>query len=151
MREKLEKEIQKADSILYLGDNAGEIFFDRLFIETMNHPNVCFAVRGMPVINDVTLDDAAQVGMYQVCRVISNGFDAPSTLLEFCSTEFREVYANADLIISKGQGNFEGLMHENHPNTFFMLIAKCNTMANLLKVQKNGLLVTQFKNGTNAL
>ena len=145
MTEELEIEIQKADSILYLGDNAGEIFFDRLFIETVKHPKVIFAVRGSPVINDVTFEDAAQVGISKMCRVISNGFDAPSTLLEFCSDEFIETYNKSDLVISKGQGNFEGLMNENHQNTFFMLIAKCNAMADLLGVQKSDMVITRFK------
>jgi hypothetical protein len=126
---------------LYLGDNCGEIVFDKLFIETMDHPNVTFAVRGNPVINDATLEDAAQVGLDNVCRVISNGFDAPSTLLEFCSDEFAEAYNNADLVISKGQGNFEGLMESRHPNEFFLLIAKCWPIANLLGVGKNDMVV----------
>ena len=146
MTEELETEIKKADSILYLGDNAGEIFFDRLLIETIKHPNVTFAVRGMPIINDVTFEDAAQVGIDTVCRVISNGYDAPSTLLESCSPEFIEAYTNSDLIISKGQGNFEGLMNEHHPHTFFMLIAKCNVMGELLGVQKNDMVITRLKN-----
>jgi uncharacterized protein with ATP-grasp and redox domains len=98
-------------------------------------------VRGNPVINDATLEDAAQVGLDNVCRVISNGFDAPSTLLEFCSDEFAEAYNNADLVISKGQGNFEGLMESRHPNEFFLLIAKCWPIANLLGVGKNDMVV----------
>lgn len=136
--------IQKANSILYIGDNAGEIFFDRLLIETMKHPNVTFVTRGFPVINDITLHDAQQVGIDKICKVISNGFDAPSTLLEFCSTQLLNAYQNADLIISKGQGNFEGLMNEKHPNTFFLLIAKCKPMANLLGCSKNDMIVTQL-------
>jgi hypothetical protein len=141
MTHALNAEIDKAENILYLGDNCGEIVFDRLFIETMNHPNVTFAVRGKPVINDATLEDAAQVGLDKVCKVISNGFDAPSTLLDFCSDEFAEVYNNADLVISKGQGNFEGLMESRHPNEFFLLIAKCLPIANLLGVSKNDMVV----------
>lgn len=142
--EELKQAIKKANSILYIGDNAGEIIFDKLFIETINHPNVTFATRGYPVINDVTIEDAELVGVDKICKVISNGFDAPSTLLEFCSDEFMETYTNADLIISKGQGNFEGLMNENHPNTFFLLIAKCMPVAELLKCNKYDMVVTKF-------
>lgn len=142
--EKLRLAIEKARSILYLGDNAGEIFFDKLLIETINHPNVTFVTRGYPVINDVTFDDAKQVGIDKICNIISNGFDAPSTLLEFCSDEFNEAYNNADLIISKGQGNFEGLMNENHSNIFFLLIAKCKPMAELLGCNKNDMIVTKL-------
>ncbi len=139
--EELFKKIQEAKSILYLGDNNGEIVFDKLFLETIDHPNVTFAVRGTPVINDVTMEDAVHVGIDRLCRVISNGYDAPSTILEYCSEEFLEEYAQADLIISKGQGNFEGLMDEKKENLFFMLIAKCNPMAELLGVEKGDLIV----------
>lgn len=143
MSGELKNEIRKAKNILYLGDNCGEVVFDKLFIETMKHPNITFAVRGKPVINDVTLEDAYQVGIDKVCRVISNGFDAPSTLIECCSEEFAEEYNNADLVISKGQGNFEGLMDRRHPNIFFLLIAKCDPIANLLGVDKNDMVVAK--------
>lgn len=136
--------VSKAKSVLYLGDNAGEIVFDRLFIETMQHPAVTFAVRGLPVINDVTFDDASQVGMDKVCKVISNGFDAPSTLLDFCSDEFIEVFKQSDLIISKGMGNFEGLMNVEHPNIYFLLIAKCKPIAGLLDVAINDKLIVKY-------
>jgi uncharacterized protein with ATP-grasp and redox domains len=79
--EELVYEIGHAMRILYLGDNAGEIVFDKLFIETMKHSNITYVVRGRPVINDVTLEDAIQTSIDEVCKVISNGFDAPSTLL----------------------------------------------------------------------
>jgi len=137
--------IQDADSILYLGDNAGEIVFDRLFIEEMQHPNVTFVVRGKPVINDVTLEDAKQVEMEEVSKVISNGYDAPSTLPEYCSDEFYQTFTGADLIISKGQGNYEGLMnHHEHP-VFFMLMAKCNPIARLLGVNKGDLVIKKME------
>lgn len=141
----LKKALKEASSVLYLGDNAGEIVFDRLFIETMQHPNITFATRGAPVINDVTLSDAKQIGIDKLCNVISNGYDAPSTITEFCSEEFLELYTKSDLIISKGQGNFEGLMDKKHPNTFFMLIAKCNPMAELLNVNKDDMVITKLE------
>ena len=147
MTQELQNEINKAENILYLADNCGEIVFDKLFIETMNHPNITFAVRGKPVINDATLEDARQVGLDEVCRVIPNGFDAPSTLLEFCSEEFAKIYDNADLVISKGQGNFEGLMESRHPNEFFLLIAKCRPIADLLGVSKNDMVVLKSAHG----
>ncbi|WP_363320268.1 damage-control phosphatase ARMT1 family protein [Plebeiibacterium marinum] len=138
------KAIDKAERILYLGDNAGEVFFDRLLLETIRHPKVTFVTRGAPVINDVTIEDAKQVGIDNICEIIDNGFDAPSTLLEFCSDEFKLAYNSADLIISKGQGNFEGLMNEKHPNTFFLLMAKCEPMAEMLGCSMNDLIVTQL-------
>lgn len=135
------QEIKKVKNILYLGDNAGEIVFDRLFIETINHPDLTYVVRGKPVINDVTFEDAASTGINGLCEVISNGYDAPSTLLEHCSDEFLEKFHNAELIISKGQGNFEGLMNCGKSNIFFMLMAKCKPMAELLGVNKGDLVV----------
>lgn len=144
MTAELKNEIRNAKNILYLGDNCGEIVFDKLFIENINHENITFAVRGEPIINDATHEDAKQVGIDQVCRVISNGFDAPSTLIECCSDRFAQAYQNADLIISKGQGNFEGLMEDSHPNIFFLLIAKCDPIANLLGVDKNDMVVSNI-------
>jgi len=142
--EALKAAVRQADSILYLGDNAGEIFFDKLFIEQINHPKLTFATRGYPVINDVTRQDALLMGLHQNGRVVDNGNAAPSTLLPWCSESFMECYHSADLIISKGQGNFEGLMNEKHPNTFFMLIAKCRPIAQLLHVDKGDMLVTRL-------
>ncbi|MBN1952793.1 MAG: DUF89 family protein [Bacteroidales bacterium] len=147
----LREALNKAKLVLYLGDNAGEVFFDRLFIEQMQHPNIFFATRGKPVINDVIKYDALEVGIDQVSTLISNGYDAPSTLLEYCSVEFREIYSKADLIISKGQGNFEGLMNEGHPDTYFMLIAKCKPMADMLEVEANDMVIRKLKYGEKAL
>lgn len=144
MTRELKSEIKKAGSVLYLGDNGGEIVFDKLFIEHINHPNLTYVVRGQAVINDVTLDDARQVEMSKVCRVISNGFDAPSTLIDYCSGEFKEAFENADLVISKGQGNFEGLLESIHPNIFFLLIAKCNPIAELLGVRKKDMVIKKL-------
>jgi uncharacterized protein with ATP-grasp and redox domains len=135
------KRIGSAGSILYLGDNAGEIVFDRLFIETSGHSNVTYVVRGEPVINDVTMEDAQQCGMDKVCRVISNGYDAPSTLPPYCSDEFTEQYNTADLIIAKGQGNLEGLMNSDHENLFFLLMAKCKPIAELVGVHVGDMVV----------
>jgi len=147
----LKKKIQEANSILYLGDNAGEIVFDKLFIELLDHDNVTYVVRDKPVINDVTFDDIEQVNMREVCNVISNGYDAPSTLLDFCSKQFIEAYNSADLIISKGQGNFEGLMNTKNSKIFFLLMAKCNPMAEMLGVKKGDMVVKQLKNIQNVL
>jgi len=135
--------IKKAKSILYLADNNGEIVFDKLFIETINHKNITVAVRDTPVINDVTIDDVENIGLNNICNIISNGYDAPSTILKFCSKEFIDIYNNADLIISKGQGNFEGLIDEKKNNLFFLLMAKCKPMADMLNVNKYDLVIKQ--------
>lgn len=143
--EELSYRIKVANSILYLGDNAGEIVFDKIFIEFIHHPNVTFVVRGKPVINDITFLDSEQVGMSKICNVISNGYDAPSTIVEESSEEFKTAYKKADLIISKGQGNFEGLMESKKENLFFMLMAKCDPMADMLGVKKGDLVISKHK------
>jgi damage-control phosphatase, subfamily I len=137
----LEKRIKSSAKILYLGDNAGEIVFDKLFIEMIMHPHLTFAVRGSNVLNDATIEDAQEVGIDLVSDVISNGYDAPSTVLSECSPEFLKIYNEADLIISKGQGNFEGLIDENDPRIFFLLMVKCDVVAEIIGVDKGSFVV----------
>jgi len=137
----LRDRIKSAKKILYLGDNAGEIVFDLLFIKTIVHPDLTFVVRGGPVINDATIEDAEYVGMKAVANVISSGFDAPSTIPDKSSQEFQKYFAEADLIISKGQGNLEGLFPLNDDRIFFLLMVKCNVIAEFLKVKKGSLVV----------
>jgi uncharacterized protein with ATP-grasp and redox domains len=139
--EQLRTAVRNADSILYLGDNAGEIVFDKLFIKIMNHKNVTFVVRGMPVINDVTIEDADYTGMGEVAKVITNGYDAPSTIVEKSSEEFRNYFEKAGLIIAKGQGNLEGLISLNDKRIFFLLVVKCDVIAEFLKVEKESIVV----------
>lgn len=116
--------IDLAKDILYLGDNCGEIVFDRLLIEQLPVHKVTFVVRGGPIINDVTMEDARETGMTELVNVIDNGSNIPGTVLEKCSKEFRECFAHADLIIAKGQGNYETLS-SSKKNIFFLLKAKC--------------------------
>ena len=137
----LRKALKKANTILYLGDNAGEIVLDKLFIETIGHPNLYFAVRGNNIINDVTIEDAEKTGITKIAKVISNGYDAPSTILNRCSPEFIKVYKEADIIISKGQGNLEGLIDVTDKNIFFLLMVKCNVIAEMIKVHEKNVVV----------
>jgi len=122
--ETFKKAVSEARTILYLADNAGEIFFDRLLIEQLAGKRIMLAVRGAPVINDATLSDAQLAGMEDIAEVIDNGSDAPGTILEDCSSDFQRRFAKADLIIAKGQGNFESLAGRAH-NIFFLFRAKC--------------------------
>jgi uncharacterized protein with ATP-grasp and redox domains len=122
-----------ARKILYVGDNAGETVFDRVLIETMGKP-VTFAARQRPIINDATTEDAMRSGLDKVATVISSGCDAPGTLLEGCSDYFLGLFKEADLIISKGQGNYETLSNERRP-IFCLLKAKCAVIAKDLGVK----------------
>jgi uncharacterized protein with ATP-grasp and redox domains len=118
----------QAGRILYLADNAGEIFFDRLLIERLPRGRVTAAVRGAPAINDATREDALAAGLDGLAEIIDNGSDAPGTLLADCSPEFRRRFAQADLILAKGQGNFESLAGEPG-NIFFLFRVKCPVTA----------------------
>lgn len=144
--EALKTEIKKAKTILYLGDNCGEIVLDKLFLETIGHANVIFAVRNQPVLNDATIKEAREVGIHKVARLISNGDDTPSTLLHRVDSEFLEVYRSADLIISKGMGNFEGLMDERDPRLFYLLMVKCPVIGQKVGAQKGDFVVKRSKN-----
>lgn len=117
-----------AKQILYLTDNAGEIVFDRLLLQQLPLERVTVAVKGAPVINDATREDAGAAGIDTLAEVIDNGSDAPGTLLSECSEAFLQYFNRADLIIAKGQGNYETL-NEVPKNIFFILKAKCPVIA----------------------
>jgi uncharacterized protein with ATP-grasp and redox domains len=140
----LESAIKNAKSILYIGDNAGEIVFDRLFIETINHPNMWFGVRGGPIINDALEADARFVGIDKFAKILSSGDNAPGTILEDTSPEFKRIFAEADLVIAKGQGNYEGLNTTNR-DVFFLLMAKCIEVAKSIGVPLFSFLVHHKK------
>ena len=123
--------IHQADEILYLADNAGEIFFDRLLIEQMPLEKVTVVVKGLAVLNDATARDAEAAGLTSLVEVIDNGSDAPGTILEDCSEAFRERFERADMIVAKGQGNYETLSGVEK-DIFFVLKAKCPVIANHL-------------------
>lgn len=126
------QELKKAKSILYLADNAGEVVFDRLLIEEIKRmypqKHLYYAVKEKPVINDALLEDAKVCGIDKMVKVISNGTAAPGTVLHLCSKEFKRIYKSANMIISKGQGNFESLSQEERP-IFFLFMVKCPVVA----------------------
>ena len=127
------RKLHSAKRLLYIGDNAGEIVFDKLLIETIREGQdveVFFLVKSVPVLNDATLKEAQYVGMEKVATVIENGIDSPlpGTILKRCSREVREFIEGADLIISKGGANFDTLDEERkrlRMNVTFMLLSKC--------------------------
>jgi uncharacterized protein with ATP-grasp and redox domains len=117
-----------AKSILYLADNAGEIAVDRLLVQELGPARVTVAVRGAAVINDATLEDAREAGIHELAALIDNGSDAPGTILDDCSEPFRKQFREADLVIAKGQGNFETL--SDAPGAvFFLFKIKCPVVA----------------------
>jgi uncharacterized protein with ATP-grasp and redox domains len=124
----LKKEIQNATRILYIGDNAGEIVFDRLFVEILPREKIIFSVRGGPTINDALMEDARDVGFDTLVKVISSGIDIPGTDIDQCSPEFQKIFHEADLVIAKGQGNYETLSAVKK-KIFFLLRIKCPVVA----------------------
>ncbi len=143
----LHRAARRARRILYLADNAGEIALDGLLIEQLPRGRVTVAVRGSPVINDATLEDAHAVGLAPWATLIDNGSDAPGTLLNDCSAAFRTVFARADLIIAKGQGNFESLAGTRGRPIFFLLIPKCPLVARHLGAPEDTLVVRKATPG----
>jgi uncharacterized protein with ATP-grasp and redox domains len=139
---RLETAVRNAKRVLFLADNAGEIVFDRPLLEKIGCQKVTVAVRGAPVINDATLDDAERSGVTKRFHVISNGSDTPGTWLSHCSAEFIGQFEQADLVIAKGQGNYETLI--DHPaNLVFLFIAKCAAVAEELGVETGRFVVRE--------
>lgn len=136
--EEMFKEVELAESILYLGDNCGEIVLDKLFITVLkeNYPNleIYYGVRGEPIVNDVTVEDAKEVKMNEVSQVLSNGDGSLGTELKKTSSEFNKIFNDVHMVICKGQGNYESLINCNRENLYFMFMAKCNMVAKPLNI-----------------
>lgn len=130
------KKLQQAKNILIIGDNTGETIFDRVMLESFPDAAITYGVRGESIINDVTEKEAIDSGLNSVARVISTGCGSPGTILADCSPEFIDIYERSDVIISKGQGNFEALSGEKG-NLFFLLKAKCPAIAGAFHVKIN--------------
>ena len=132
-----------AKTMLYLGDNAGEIVFDTLLLEEIKRLNpsldLSYVVKGSAVLNDVTYSDAKEAGVDQIARVIDNGDGSLGTVLSRTSEPFREAFWGADVVLSKGQGNFESLSGEKKENLFFLFTAKCETICAEADVAKRSI------------
>jgi len=122
--------LAKGSRILYLTDNCGEIVYDSLLIDYLYRKgfDIIIAVKDGPIINDALLEDALEAGLDRFGRIISNGARFPGTILEHCSEQFRDYFHTADLVIAKGQGNFESLS-EVKREIFFLLTLKCHVAA----------------------
>lgn len=121
-----------ASMILIVGDNSGESVFDRVLAESLS-ADIIYSVRSAPILNDVTMKEALESGLAGCTRIVSSGCCAPGTILEMCSREFQDIFDSADIVISKGQGNYEALS-ECERDIFFLLKAKCPVIAGELGV-----------------
>ncbi|HPO49164.1 MAG TPA: ARMT1-like domain-containing protein [Spirochaetota bacterium] len=124
--------LEKSKKIVYLADNSGEILFDRVLIEEIKRLfpkiNIIFAVKETPVINDALKEDALFCKLDKYSTVVSSGSKIPGTMLDLCSKDFLELYKDSDIVISKGQGNFESFTDKNKP-VFYLFMAKCQQVA----------------------
>ena len=139
--------LNKASNLLYICDNSGEIVFDMMFIKEIQqeYPSlqITAAVRGKPIINDATLKDADAVGLDRLVKTISSGSVYPGTILPETTKEFQQLFAASDVILAKGQGNFETLLPCADKKLFFLLRIKCEYMARLSEVKKDNLVLMQ--------
>lgn len=144
----LTEDILNAEILLYLGDNCGEICMDKIFLKKIKELNpdikILFGVRGKPVVNDSIAEDAFAVGIDEYAEVIDNGDGSLGTVLNRTSPEFKEVYRKADVVIAKGQANYECLSEENK-NIYFLLMTKCDVIASDIDVEENKMICMKNK------
>ena len=122
------EDLKTAKKLVYMTDNCGEVVLDKLLMETIKqtvpHLEMTIIVRGEPVLNDATMEDALQVGLETCGKVIPNGTNIAGTYLPWVSAEAKDALEEADLLISKGQGNFESL-HGCGLNIYYLFLCKC--------------------------
>ena len=141
--DKFREKLERAKNILFIGDNAGEIVFDKLLVEELL-PKVEFltyAVKSEPILNDATLEDAEEVKMTTLTQVIETGSKSPGTFLNLTTPEFKEAYRKADLVIAKGQGNYETMEDLKDKPIFFLFKVKCPYLAEAIGVKKGDIVL----------
>lgn len=149
---KFEKALKNARTILYIGDNAGEIVFDKVLINAIKDygvpKKIYFSVKDKPIINDALYEDAVMCGINKSAEILSSGCDAPGTLLDLCNRKFLKLFNSVDLVVSKGQGNFEALADDKKAAkrpVFFLLIAKCAVAARHTKCNVGDIILKAIK------
>ncbi|WP_186431172.1 DUF89 domain-containing protein [Clostridium sp. BSD9I1] len=140
----LREAAEKANNIMYIADNAGEIIFDKFLLENLPLNKVTYVVKGGPIVNDATMQDAISTGIVDLVKVIDNGHAAQGTILKDCSSEFNSEFNKADLIISKGQANFETLSDIKDKTIFYLLRAKCSSVASAIGCKQMDYVLTNY-------
>ena len=130
------EKLQGAQRLLVIGDNAGETVFDRLLLEHLSYLECTYAVRSAPIINDATMEDAYASSLGDHAKIITTGCAAPGAIIDECSQEFLDVFYGADLVISKGMGNFEAMTNFKR-GVFFLFKAKCPLISRKLEIKLN--------------
>lgn len=134
--EHFEEAVNAAQKIMIIGDNAGEIVFDKLLLERIPFEKITYVVKGGPIVNDATLLDAQTTGLTKLVKVIDTGRAMQGVELNNCSQSFKDAFMASDLIISKGQANFETLGDVKDKQIFFLLRAKCQSVADEIGCEK---------------
>jgi len=132
----LKTKLETANDVVILGDNVGEHVFDYMFIEVLKelYPNINFTymVRGNPIINDVTMKEAREIGFDNICRLVDSGVNTPGFAYSRANTNSKELFDKSDLVISKGMGNYECLSSSHKKDICFLLKIKCEVVAESL-------------------
>ncbi len=140
----LREAVEKAKNIMYIADNSGEIIFDKFLLENLPVNKVTYVVKGGPIVNDATMCDAISTGVTELVKVIDNGHNAQGTVLSDCSSSFNSEFDKADLIISKGQANFETLSDIKDKKIFYLLRAKCSSVASAIGCNRMDYVLTSY-------
>lgn len=131
--------LKEAKTLMVIGDNVGEHLFDKkmieLFLEFNPDLKVYYLVRGKPIINDVTMKEAKDIGLDEVANIIDSGVDTPGFLLNRANEESKKLFKSVDLVLAKGMGNFECMEEIKDNRLFFLFKVKCSVVAS--KVGKN--------------
>lgn len=133
----LKTKLSKIDKLMILADNSGENVFDKILLETIKelYPNIelFYATRGKPIINDITIKEAYQIGIDNVATILNSGVDTPGLEISRANQDFMDIYKTMPMIIAKGMGNFECLESLNDERVFFLFKVKCNVVADSVK------------------
>lgn len=140
----LREAVERADNIMYIADNSGEIIFDKFLLENLPINKVTYVVKGGPIVNDATMEDAISTGVVNLVKVIDNGHSAQGTILKDCSSRFKSEFSKADLIISKGQANFETLSDIKDKTIFYLLRAKCSSVTSAIGCKPMDYVLTNY-------
>lgn len=150
----LKERLEHCRLLVYLGDNSGEVVFDKVLLETIRqrwNTDIVFVTRGVPTLNDVTMEEASRVGIHDVVTVLPNGIDGPvpGTILARCSEHIRELIHRADLILAKGGGNFDSFEEETEylDKTYFALMSKCIPYRDYFKTELHRPILATCLNG----
>jgi uncharacterized protein with ATP-grasp and redox domains len=140
----LREAVERSNNIMYIADNSGEIIFDKFLLENLPANKVTYVVKGGPIVNDATMSDAISTGVVDLVRVIDTGHSAQGTILKDCSSTFKKEFSKADLIISKGQANFETLSDIKDKTIFYLLRAKCSSVASAIGCNRMDYVLTNY-------